>query len=248
MSRADFEDHAQRAVGALGPARVRAFVERVGQGWPDEAVLRDVPEAAKVLAALRALPEGEQAAALTYLRGLADGYRRRAEETSVEAVWSGPRSHRVPVRSTARVLTSLVAEATRELALTTYSATPYPPLTEALTAARERGVAVSVVVETLQGAGSALEGTQPYAAFLDIPGVELWHWPVEHREEPGSRMHAKLAVADRRVLLVSSANLTQSGVANNIEAGLLIRGGTAPTRTAEHLEALRANGTLTRLS
>ena len=37
-------------------------------------------------------------------------------------------------------------------------------------------------------------------------------------------MHAKLAVADRRVLGVTSANLTQSGVAKNIEAGLLIRG------------------------
>ena len=40
-------------------------------------------------------------------------------------------------------------------------------------------------------------------------------------------MHAKLTVADRRVLLVTSADLTQSGVAKNIEAGLLIRGGTA---------------------
>jgi phosphatidylserine/phosphatidylglycerophosphate/cardiolipin synthase-like enzyme len=43
-------------------------------------------------------------------------------------------------------------------------------------------------------------------------------------------MHAKIAVADRRVLLVTSANLTQSGVAKNIEAGLLIRG--APPRSA----------------
>ncbi|MGH3188673.1 MAG: hypothetical protein ACRDPY_21440 [Streptosporangiaceae bacterium] len=32
---------------------------------------------------------------------------------------------------------------------------------------------------------------------------------------PGAKMHAKLAVADRRVLLVTSANLTQSGVAKN---------------------------------
>jgi phosphatidylserine/phosphatidylglycerophosphate/cardiolipin synthase-like enzyme len=61
-------------------------------------------------------------------------------------------------------------------------------------------------------------------------------------------MHAKLAVADRRVLLVTSANLTQSGVAKNIEAGLLIRGGTAPARAAEHVDALRSSGKLTRLN
>jgi phosphatidylserine/phosphatidylglycerophosphate/cardiolipin synthase-like enzyme len=35
-------------------------------------------------------------------------------------------------------------------------------------------------------------------------------------------MHAKLAVADRRILLTTSANLTQSGVSTNTEAGLPI--------------------------
>ncbi|MCP9966609.1 phospholipase D-like domain-containing protein [Actinomadura madurae] len=60
-------------------------------------------------------------------------------------------------------------------------------------------------------------------------------------------MHAKIAVADRRELFVSSANLTQSGVNSNIEAGLLIRGGTAPERAAEHFDALRAAGILERL-
>lgn len=60
-------------------------------------------------------------------------------------------------------------------------------------------------------------------------------------------MHAKLVVADRRVLLVSSANLTQSGVSHNIEAGLLVRGGTAPVRAAEHIAELRATGVLERL-
>jgi phosphatidylserine/phosphatidylglycerophosphate/cardiolipin synthase-like enzyme len=54
-------------------------------------------------------------------------------------------------------------------------------------------------------------------------------------------------VADRHVLFVSSANLTQSGVAKNIEAGLLVRGGAAPLRAAEHVDALRASGALTRL-
>jgi hypothetical protein len=46
---------------------------------------------------------------------------------------------------------------------------------------------------------------------------------------------------------VSSANLTQSGVGRNIEAGLLIRGGTAPQRAAEHIAALRSAGVLERL-
>jgi phosphatidylserine/phosphatidylglycerophosphate/cardiolipin synthase-like enzyme len=63
----------------------------------------------------------------------------------------------------------------------------------------------------------------------------------------GAKMHAKLAVADRAVMLVTSANLTQSGVAKNIEAGLLVRGGSAPRRAAEYVDALRAKREISRL-
>jgi hypothetical protein len=58
----------------------------------------------------------------------------------------------------------------------------------------------------------------------------------------------KLAVADRRILLVSRANLTQSGVSKKIEAGLLVRGGSPSVRAAEHVDALRQSGRLTRLN
>jgi phosphatidylserine/phosphatidylglycerophosphate/cardiolipin synthase-like enzyme len=81
-----------------------------------------------------------------------------------------------------------------------------------------------------------------------VAGIELWHWPTPKRTETGAKMHAKLAVADRRVLFVTSANLTQSGVGKNIEAGLLICGGVAPARAAEHVDALRASGDLIRLT
>ena len=51
-------------------------------------------------------------------------------------------------------------------------------------------------------------GDEPYQAFTGVPGLELWHWPASKRTEPSAKMHAKLAVADRRVLLVASADLT----------------------------------------
>ena len=178
---------------------------------------------------------------------MADGYARRDAAERVESVWSGPHHHAVPVRSTAQALVDLVAGAVDRLWLMTYSARPHPPVVDALCAARSRGAAVSVVVETLQGAAGALGGPEPAAAFLAVPGVELWHWPVAHRPDRSARMHAKIAVADRRALLVSSANLTQSGVDANIEAGLLVRGGAAPQRAAEHLDRLVADGTLARL-
>ncbi|MFJ7589621.1 DISARM system phospholipase D-like protein DrmC [Streptomyces sp. NPDC097617] len=186
----------------------------------------------------------EEAAAC--LHGLAAGYTQRDQEQDISLVWSGPSSHRVPVRSTARALLGLIAEARTELTLMTYSARRYPPLTQALKDAAARGVGLDIVVETLQGAGSALSGDEPASAFTDVDGARLWHWPQDKRAEPGAKTHAKLAVADRQTLLTTSANFTQSGVDRNIEAGILIRGGSAPARAAEHVTELQRTGVLQR--
>jgi phosphatidylserine/phosphatidylglycerophosphate/cardiolipin synthase-like enzyme len=229
----------------LGPSAVRTVILHAIDGWPRDAILQATPDAEPLL---DALAHEDHSAGLAYLAGLAAGYAQRAAEVSVESVWSGPGSHHVPVRATAAVLADVVREARLELLLMTYSARQYQPLTVALRTAVSRGVRVSVVVETLQGAGSALAGDEPYQAFAGIGGIDLWHWPSAKRTELGAKMHAKLAVADRCVLFVTSANLTQSGVGKNIEAGLLVRGGTAPLRAAEHVDALRAAGALSRLS
>ncbi|WP_261555899.1 DISARM system phospholipase D-like protein DrmC [Frankia tisae] len=259
----DFAAAVADAVSILGPARLGELADRIGPrpappgaavgepGWEETVIAAVAGPAARdaVRAVLRARRAEEiaLAEAAAYLHGVSAGYAGRAAETRVESVWSGPSSREVPVRATARVLMDLVSEATMELMLMTYAARPYPPLLTALSAATERGVAVSVVVETLQGAGGGLAGSEPAAAFASVRGVQLWHWPTGRRGHPGARMHAKIAVADRRALLVSSANLTSSGVEENIEAGLLVRGGAPPRRAAEHLAALQTSGVLARL-
>jgi hypothetical protein len=70
------------------------------------------------------------------------------------------------------VLVDVAGEASYELVLMTYSAAPYQPLLDALARALERGVSVMVVVETLQGAGSALSDAEPAHAFTELPGTE----------------------------------------------------------------------------
>lgn len=247
-----FEAAAEAAAHRIGAEHLRLLADRIAAGWPDPALRQAVPvtgfpeavDALRTAQRAAGVPDPEAAA---YLRGLAAGHAQRSAAMRVESVWSGPSTHAVPVRATAQVLVELVGGASRELLLMTYSAKPYPPLREALAAAIRRGVEVSVVVETLGGAGSALAGAEPAAAFAGVAGIRLWHWPAARRPEQGAKMHAKLAVADRRVLLVSSANLTQSGVGRNIEAGLLVHGGTAPQRAAEHFAELTAQGVLVRL-
>jgi phosphatidylserine/phosphatidylglycerophosphate/cardiolipin synthase-like enzyme len=247
-----FETIATKAAPMLGPAALRTLADRIGTGWPDNAVLSGMSDAVAEAArpVQRVLEDDDVSAAQSaaFLRGLAAGCALQTGAVGVETVWSGPSSHSVPVRSTAQVLIQVVTEATSELLMMTYSAKRHEPLRAALAAATARGVHVTVVVETLQGAGSALAGAEPAAAFAGIGDLQLWHWPVDRRSESGSKQHAKLAIADRRVLLVSSANLTQSGVEKNIEAGVLVRGGSAPARAAEHVMERKSKGVLAQLS
>ncbi|MCU7729632.1 DISARM system phospholipase D-like protein DrmC [Actinoplanes sp. KI2] len=247
------EAAAEAAAHRISPVHLRQLADRLGAGASDEVVAEAVPvpgfaEAVLPLLAARRAAGVPAVEAAAYLRGLAAGREQGAAAVQLESVWSGPKTHPVPVRSTAQVLVGLVGEAQHELLLMTYSARDHPPLRAALAAALGRGVAVTIVVETLQGAAGALVGQEPAAAFTGLDGLQLWHWPIDKRGEEYARMHAKIAVADRRLLLVSSANLTQSGVDRNIEAGLLVRGGTAPQRAAEHIAELRSRGVLARLA
>jgi phosphatidylserine/phosphatidylglycerophosphate/cardiolipin synthase-like enzyme len=235
----------------LPQEHVEVLASRLASGASDAGVLeavalpayRDV--AARVVSAIESTGT-DRVACAAHLRALAEGYALGRSAQQVEMVWSGPTSSVVPVRATARVLADLVAEAKRDLILMTYAARQYPPLAKALAAAVARGVSVTAVVETLGGAGGALSGEEPAAAFLAVPGVQVWHWPPGRRPEQSSKMHAKLAVADEHVLLVSSANLTQAGIGKNIEAGLLVRGGPVPARAAEHVRELQSSSVLER--
>ena len=245
-----FAELAGEAATALGPARLHVLANGIEAGHSDTALRTALPVSgyADVVEVIRSCQAAEglpDVVAVAYLRGVADGFARSAASERVESVWSGPSSHVVPVRSTAQALVELIDGARSELLLMTYSARPHPPVLDALDAARARGVRVSVVVETLQGAGGTLAGPEPAAAFLTVSGVQLWHWPAAQRPDRSARMHAKIAVADRSVLLVSSANLTQSGV--DTKAGLLVHGGVAPRRAAEHVDHLTADSTLVRL-
>lgn len=73
----------------------------------------------------------------------------------------------------------------------------------------------------------------------------VYVWPAARRPKDAKGragvLHAKCALADRRMLLVSSANLTESAMTSNIELGLLVRGGPLPDRVGTAFDALRAS-------
>ncbi|HEU5130427.1 MAG TPA: DISARM system phospholipase D-like protein DrmC [Glycomyces sp.] len=210
------------------------IAERIGRPEATEAIAR-LAEAARAWGAERAE---------AYLRGLCDGAARR--QPAVRPVWTGPRGRTAPVRHTAAALIALIDACEHELWLCTYAAKPYRPLLDALSRALARGAAVSIAVETLAGAGSAIAGSEPVHAFAGLRGARRYSWPKALRPAD-AKLHAKLALADAETLLVTSANFTVSGLEHNLEAGLLITGGPAPAQTAAHLREMVESGVLERI-
>ncbi len=57
-------------------------------------------------------------------------------------------------------------------------------------------------------------------------------------------MHAKVAVADGRAALVTSANLTERGVDSNFELGAYFEESRVPAQIERHIDGLIARGVL----
>jgi phosphatidylserine/phosphatidylglycerophosphate/cardiolipin synthase-like enzyme len=165
----------------------------------------------------------------------------------VSVVWTGPSSYEVPVRATSAVLTDVIAEAQHELIVVSFAAYKVPEVVEALQAAADRGVVVRLVLESVAESKGKLSYDARLAFEALSDGVQFYAWPAELREsQPGhhAAMHAKCAVADKRVTFVTSANLTGAALSKNMELGLVVRGGDAPKRIAAHFNALIAAGEL----
>jgi len=223
--RAGSSDSASLLVEAVPDAGFRWVTEGIVRAWRVEPQTTPGELAAMLRAACTAREAAEQ-------------------EGRVEVVMTGPSEPDTPTRSTEAVVVDLVACAQRELLLVTYAAVPYTPLLAGLASARDRGVRVRVVVETLAGAKGLLH-SEPAAVFAGVPGLELFHWPPDRRPGPlPGRLHAKVAVADREIAFVTSANLTGSALESNLECGLLIHGGPAPRRLVDHFAALMRVGVL----
>ncbi|MGW9300459.1 DISARM system phospholipase D-like protein DrmC [Streptomyces cyaneofuscatus] len=249
MSRDRFEAAAEAAASVLGSSRTKDLAGLLARGCGKERALTELATPG-VREAVEQLYDAVEADSLSnpeaaaYLRGYVAAYLRMRDSVQVRTVWSGPSTPAVPVRATAQVLVEVINEACHELLAMTYAARRYPALTQALAEAAERGVRTDMVVETLTGARGLLVGREPAEAFASLPGLRLWHWARDPSVGLASRQHAKLAVADRRLLFLGSANLTQSAARRNIEAGVLVRGGDAPQRVAEHIVELQRRGVL----
>lgn len=219
----------RHTVGAVGAANYRTRAAALHKAW--EATVSP-PAGPHLATALRAA------------HGVAATLRA---EQAIEIAWTGPMTQEVPLRRTREILVGLAREATQTLILVSFAAYRNDLLLTELAAAAERGVEVILILEDKENSKGKLS-QQARDAFEELGDlVAFYVWPASKRPAVGrgvASMHAKAAIADRQVALVTSANLTGAGIADNMELGLLIRGGPVPRRLQAHFRELMASSVL----
>lgn len=219
---------AERLVEASPASVYQEHAEVICRTWE---ALPGVPGAA-VAAAIRAA-----AAAVSSVRAV----------NQVSLVWTGPPTRAVGIRQTRAVVNTIVANATQTLVLVSFASYGVDQLANALATAIDRGVDVSLILETHDDSGGDLTFDAAKAFAVLFGRAHFYRWPRAARQAffaGSARLHAKCIVADRSTALITSANLTGAGINDNIELGTLIEAGPLPAKLHDHLHLLVEQGTL----
>jgi cardiolipin synthase A/B len=217
-----------RAVGAVVGRAYADMAARLVNAWEREDTLDGSALAVALQAASRAVDE-----------------ERRQQ--SIQVVWTGPRTTAVPVRLTREVLIDVIRASRESLFVVSFAAYKVDVVLTELAAAAERGVVIRLILESGEAGGGTLMFDA--AKAFDALGnrATLYVWPTEKRpvlERGRASLHAKAAIGDDDAAFVTSANLTGHGITENMELGLVVRGGAIPRRLSEHFRELIADGTL----
>lgn len=172
------------------------------------------------------------------LLGASHAYHAALTEQTVELVWTGPSSELVPTRKTEQALLQVIQAANAKLFLTSFVAYDVAPIMAALRDASERGVAISMLLESSDQHGGGISIDAIGKMRKAFPDAKVYFWRDKRDEFADGKVHAKVAVADEQLCFISSANLTGHAMEKNMEAGLLVKGGSIPEKLHRHLEAL----------
>lgn len=165
-------------------------------------------------------------------------HAKATSEQSTELVWTGPTTPFVSARRTEQALLQVINSAEQSLFITSFVAYDVSTIAKALNAANDRGVAISMLLElSLEHGGSITFDAIEKMRTL-VPAANLYAWRDKADPFSGGRVHAKVAVADDKTCFITSANLTGYAMEKNMEAGVLITGGTIPQSLGAHLWSL----------
>jgi phosphatidylserine/phosphatidylglycerophosphate/cardiolipin synthase-like enzyme len=191
-------------------------------------------------------PDLDKSVVAIALQTAALSEQKHRDSQTVELVWTGPDDGDIPFRRTEQAILQLLDSAQEMITLVSFAVYSIPNIAKALVKAAQRGVKLTVIVETPDKLGGENEYSTLRALGTQVEACSsVYYWPKEKRKlseknKPGI-LHVKCAVADGEWLFLSSANLTQQAFTINMELGMLVRGGTMPSRVEQQFKQLVEN-------
>lgn len=218
IRRADSSKAAGSLSGVVGTAAASEVVDRLVDAWR-----------------MTTVSAGELASMLI---AAAHVSTKVANQQSTELVWTGPTTPFVSTRRTEQALLQVINAAEHVLFLTSFVAYDISPIVKALNVATERGVTISMLLELSKDHGGKISFDAIGRMRALIPAAKLYVWREKDEPFTGGSVHAKVAAADSRMCFITSANLTGHAMEKNMEAGVLISGGSIPRLLGDHLRSL----------
>lgn len=166
---------------------------------------------------------------------------------TIETIWTGPDSDIIPLRRTDMALTQLINSAKKELLIVTYTVYKIDKLIEAIEDALNRNVNVHFILEDQKKFQQNIDSLKNKFGNYIKNKSKFYIWPKPVRpfdNDNKACLHVKCAVADDKMLFLSSANLTKSAMNLNMELGVLITGGEQPKNIVRHFNAFINNNIL----
>lgn len=156
-----------------------------------------------------------------------------------ELLWTGPETTSVPLRYTEQALCELINATKRKLFIVSFVAYKAEEVINALSAAMLRNVEINFLLEKSKCNGGSVDIDSIQELKNQLPGAKFYIWNSANGIKSAS-VHAKCAVADEKIALITSANLTGKAMSENMELGVLLRKGNLPRQLQKHFEALIA--------
>lgn len=220
-------DEFYKASPGFGPVANKAMMNALEKVW------RKHPEVLPL----------ELAAALRGASGTASILEKRE---AVEMVWTGPFTGLVASRHTEQVLHEVIGSARWRLFIVSFVAYDIDSVKKALQDAVGRNVNINILLESSKAHGGKIDVDSISAFKKAVPSANIYAWNSESKSSDRyhGAVHAKCAVADGSLAFITSANLTRAAMENNMELGVLVRGGNLPEKLEQHLEALVTTGVI----
>lgn len=135
----------------------------------------------------------------------------------VEIVSSGTSIFDLPIRETVAVIRELLLDATNHIFLSGYAISSYFDNFESILKNKaNQGVEIEIYIESNNS-----KNIKNVLKYLNVENMKVYKYKSPHIH---SALHAKTIVVDYKKAFITSANLSYSGMINNIEIGALIEG------------------------